>query len=79
MMLPAATASQRILIVDDAVTIRRYYRSVAESAGFAVSEAANGLEGLERALVEDVALVLVDVNMPTMDGYAFLTQLRPAP
>ncbi len=67
---------KRILVVDDGMTTRLYYRSVFEAAGFVVEEAANGLEGLERALVEPFDLLVVDVNMPKMDGYTLIERLR---
>jgi two-component system, chemotaxis family, chemotaxis protein CheY len=69
----------RILVVDDATTVRMYYRDVLEQAGFAVEEAVNGFEGLEKAVAERFDLVLVDVNMPKMDGYAFLRRGRTMP
>lgn len=68
--------TQRILIVDDAATVRMYHRSILETAGYAVEEAVNGLEALEKALGTVYDLYLVDVNMPKMDGYAFLRELR---
>ena len=67
---------KRILIVDDAATVRLYQRSILEPAGFSVDEAMNGLEGLEKALDAPFDLYLVDVNMPKMDGYTFLRELR---
>jgi two-component system chemotaxis response regulator CheY len=67
---------KRILIVDDAATVRMYHRSILESAGYAVEEAVNGIEALEKALTAPYDLYLVDVNMPKMDGYAFLRELR---
>jgi len=67
---------QRILVVDDAATVRMYHRAILESAGFAVEEAVNGIEALEKALGTAYDLYLVDVNMPKMDGYAFLRELR---
>jgi two-component system chemotaxis response regulator CheY len=67
---------RRILIVDDALTVRLYYREILTSAGFAVTEAANGLEGLERVAQARPHLLLVDINMPKMDGYAMLRALR---
>ncbi len=67
---------KRILVVEDGMTTRLYYRSVFEAAGFAVDEAANGLEGLERALLDRFDLMIVDVNMPKMDGYAMIARLR---
>lgn len=67
---------QRILVVDDAATVRMYHRSILEQAGYEVDEAMNGLEALEKALQNDYQLYLVDINMPKMDGYLFLEQLR---
>lgn len=70
------TEQARILVIDDAATVRLYHRSILEEAGFAVEEAVNGIEGLERALSEPFDLYLVDVNMPKLDGYGFLRELR---
>jgi len=56
-----------------------FYRDVLEKAGFAVEEAANGLEGLERLLGGRFDLIVVDINMPKMDGYEFVSQLRKDP
>lgn len=67
---------KRILIVDDAATVRLYHRKLLESAGHSVDEAINGLEALERALAAPYDLYVVDVNMPRMDGYSFLSALR---
>lgn len=65
-----------ILVIDDSVTTRMFYRATLESAGFEVDEAANGLEGLEKAMLAPFDLVVVDINMPTMDGITFLAELR---
>jgi two-component system chemotaxis response regulator CheY len=65
-----------ILVVDDAALVRLYYRSTLEAAGFRVAEALNGLEALEKLLVAPVDLLIVDVNMPQMDGFTFLQVLR---
>ncbi len=70
---------KRVLVVDDAATVRLYYRDVLEAAGFTVDEAVNGLEGLEKALADAFDLFLVDVNMPKMDGYRFLSTARREP
>jgi len=67
---------KRVLIIDDAVTVRLYHRQILEGAGFQVEEAGNGYEGLEKVLTLKVDLLLVDVNMPKMDGYTFLKNLR---
>jgi two-component system chemotaxis response regulator CheY len=66
----------RVLVVDDASLVRMYYRGVLEKAGFAVDEALNGIEGLERVLLAPYDLLVVDVNMPKMDGFSFLRAVR---
>ena len=70
----AEHAQKRILIIDDASLVRRYYRDALERAGFAVEEAFNGVEALEK--VDACDLVIVDVNMPQMDGLTFIRALR---
>jgi two-component system, chemotaxis family, chemotaxis protein CheY len=67
---------KRILIVDDAATVRLYHRGILESAGYKVEEAWNGIEALEKTLESPFDLYIVDVNMPKLDGYAFLRELR---
>jgi two-component system chemotaxis response regulator CheY len=69
-------AAKRILVVDDAATVRLYHRNVLETEGFVVDEAYNGIEALEKALVTPYDLLLVDVNMPKLDGCGFLSELR---
>lgn len=67
---------KRILIVDDAATVRMYHRSILESSGYRVEEAWNGIEALEKALEAPFDLYIVDINMPKLDGYSFLRELR---
>lgn len=71
-----ATERKTILVVDDAGLVRLYYRSILEKAGYHVNEALNGLEALERLAAQPVDLLIVDVNMPQMDGFTFLRTLR---
>lgn len=68
--------NKKVLIVDDAATVRMYHGKVMESAGFDVEEAVNGMEALEKAMTEKFDVLLVDVNMPKMDGYSFVQQFR---
>jgi two-component system chemotaxis response regulator CheY len=70
---------QRILIADDASLVRQYYRNIIAPAGFAIEEALNGLEALEKLLDHAVDLLIVDINMPKMDGLTFLKTLRAHP
>jgi two-component system chemotaxis response regulator CheY len=67
---------KRVLIVDDAALVRAYYRQALERAGYEVDEALNGLEGLEKVLMQPFDLAIVDVNMPQMDGITFIRTLR---
>jgi two-component system, chemotaxis family, chemotaxis protein CheY len=71
-----ADRKMRVLIVDDANLVRRYYRQILQEAGFEVDEALNGLEALERLLVSPADALIVDINMPQMDGITFLAALR---
>lgn len=68
--------SSRVMIIDDANLVRLYYRDAIERAGFVVEEALNGLEALEKLLKQPVDLLIVDINMPKMDGLTFLKTLR---
>ncbi len=72
----ADPARRRVLIIDDAGLVRLYYREALEAAGFEVDEALNGLEALEKLLTAPADLLIVDVNMPQMDGLTFLRTLR---
>jgi len=66
----------RIMIVDDAVTVRMYHRELVEALGHQVVEAENGVEALEKALGAEWDLFLVDINMPKMDGYRLVREMR---
>jgi two-component system, chemotaxis family, chemotaxis protein CheY len=66
----------RILIVDDSSLIRLYYRNALEKSGFEVEQAINGIEAIEKVQAQAFNLVIVDVNMPKMDGFSFLRALR---
>jgi len=70
---------KKVLIVDDAITVRMYYRDILEREGFAVEEAVNGMEALEKALTQEFDLLVVDVNMPVMDGYTLIRAVRKEP
>ena len=73
------TTKTRILVVEDGITMRMFYRRVLEGAGFEVEEAVNGIEGVERAMTGSFDLLVVDVNMPKMDGYQVIRTVREDP
>jgi two-component system chemotaxis response regulator CheY len=72
----AETSGRRVMVVDDASLVRLYYRDALTRAGYAVDEALNGLEALEKLLIQPADLLIVDINMPQMDGLTFLRTLR---
>jgi two-component system chemotaxis response regulator CheY len=74
--MTSETVHPRVLVVDDAATVRLYHTSLLRDAGFEVAEAANGLEAVEAAMTTSYDLFVVDVNMPKMNGYACVETLR---
>ena len=70
---------KQCLVVDDSSVIRKVARRIMEEVNFDVTEAENGEEALNacRANLPDV--ILLDWNMPVMDGLEFLTALRKEP
>ena len=67
---------RRILVVDDALTVRELQRSILQRAGFDVRVAIDGLQALSKLADEPVDLVLTDIEMPNMDGFALTTAIR---
>jgi len=64
------------LVVDDSAVIRKVARRILEELSFTASEAENGREALDQCRVSMPDAVLLDWNMPVMDGIAFLVALR---
>lgn len=67
------------LIVDDSRVIRKVSRHILEELGFAVAEAENGQQALDRCIEGMPDLVLLDWNMPVMSGIEFIHHLRKRP
>lgn len=67
---------KKVLVVDDASTVRMYHKKILGEAGFQVDEAVNGLEALEKSFINNYDLYIVDINMPKLDGYSFVRKLR---
>jgi two-component system chemotaxis sensor kinase CheA len=76
--LPGITSAKRptVLIIDDSLTTRMLEQSILESAGYEVELATSAEEGLEKARAKQYGLFLVDVEMPGMDGFEFVTRTR---
>jgi len=71
--------AKTILVVDDSGAVRRQLREPLEADGFAVIEAENGAKGLEVAAATGLSLMIVDVNMPVMDGIEMIERVRQLP
>lgn len=68
----------RILVVEDETKTRQYlYKGLSES-GFVVDVAKNGTDGLHLAMTEPIDLLVLDVNLPELDGWQVLRELRRA-
>lgn len=71
--------SKTCLVVDDSSVIRKVSRHILESLGFEVTDAENGEVGLAKCDEEMSDLILLDWNMPVMNGIEFLKALRARP
>ena len=65
----------RVLVIDDEGPIRLLCRVNLEAAGMEISEAEDGPSGVEAALAEQPDVILLDVMMPVMDGWAVFSNL----
>jgi len=68
--------AKTILVIDDDRLVRRSLDQYLTEAGFSVTQAVNGKEGLDAALESHPDLIVTDIRMPEMDGMEFLEQLR---
>jgi two-component system cell cycle response regulator DivK len=73
------TGKSLILIADDRASSRELLRIVLERAGYAVIEAEDGEAALKQARTGNPDLILLDLQMPRLDGYGVLAQLRIDP
>src|SRR3954468_19445371 len=67
---------ERILIVEDEAPMRRALEDVLATEGYRVLTAADGESGLQRAITEKPDILLLDIMMPRLDGYAVCEELR---
>src|SRR5438105_12670606 len=67
---------ERILIVEDELPMRTALQDVLQAEGYRIMSATDGESGLRRALEEKPDLILLDVMMPRLDGYAVGAELR---
>ena len=71
--------SANILTVDDSASIRLTTKVTLTNAGYTITEAVNGAEGLATAQTAQFDLIVTDLNMPVMDGLTMIEELRKLP
>src|SRR3989442_6267380 len=66
----------KILHVEDNRENRMLVRAILEAEGYSIVDAEDGLAGIEAAIREEPALILLDVNLPAIDGYEVVAVLK---
>lgn len=71
-----AAKAQRILVVDDSITVRQLQKQILESSGYEVHLAVDGVEGWNAIRLGDYDLIISDIDMPRMTGFELLEHIR---
>jgi chemosensory pili system protein ChpA (sensor histidine kinase/response regulator) len=74
-----APSGRRVLLVDDSVSVRRFVGHMLQKSGFEVLTANDGAEALERLVDTSVDVVITDLEMPRVNGYELIEDLRRRP
>ncbi len=77
--LDAADTRLAVMLVDDSVSIRKFVGQMLEKAGFRVVTAIDGQDALEQLVERTVDVVVTDLEMPRLNGYALIEDLRRRP
>jgi signal transduction histidine kinase/CheY-like chemotaxis protein len=75
-VVPAATTGTWVLVVEDNEDARATMQLLLEMWGYTVETAADGQEGLDKALARPPAVAIVDIGLPKLDGYELARQIR---
>jgi two-component system chemotaxis response regulator CheY len=70
------TKPLRILTVDDSASMRALLNHALSTSGFDVAQADDGMSALEWLALNEVDVVITDINMPRLDGFGLIEQLR---
>jgi two-component system chemotaxis response regulator CheY len=70
---------KKLLTVDDSASIRQMVNFTLTKAGYQVSEAIDGKDGLEKASQQSFDMIITDLNMPVMDGIQMMSAVRKLP
>jgi CheY-like chemotaxis protein len=70
---------KKVLVADDRAISRELVRDVLESCGYEVFEAADGVEALEQARLVQPDIIILDLQMPRLDGFGVVAALRTDP
>jgi chemotaxis protein histidine kinase CheA len=75
-MAPDTEAGPRVLLVEDSLIAREVEKKMLQEAGFSVRTAVDGADALEKARAESFALIVTDLEMPRLDGFGLVRQMR---
>jgi chemotaxis protein histidine kinase CheA/ActR/RegA family two-component response regulator len=73
---PGGSEKRRVLVVDDSLSARRRLVQLLKQMGFEVTEAGDGLEGIDRMRSGHFRFVFTDLEMPRLDGFGFLSEIK---
>ncbi len=71
--------AKKVLVIDDDAVVRRMIQNSLTKNGLEVMTAADGMEGMQRLMYVAPDLIVLDVEMPRMNGYTFMMQLKDKP